>query len=183
MNGIYFTISVSPVLIQQVCLFYSLLKSRLQSALLNSGSGTTITFCPQPVVRLDNSRLTHVCQLDGTCDLVALQPILEVFTSHPAPSVSASVLCVCLSFQVHMRDFCVCSGTGPTKQYCVIYLNWIVPCWKPTVTVLDDYFNSVYIVLSGSVSHSNYCSWLLSMYFWSLFFHLLWVWDWHKIAA
>lgn len=109
---------------RSVCLLYSLFKSRLQSALLNSGSGTTITFCLQPVVHLDNSRLTHVfCLLDGTCDLVDFQPILEVFTSHQAPSVSASVLSVCLSFQVYMRDFCVCSGTGPTKQYCVIYLN------------------------------------------------------------
>lgn len=92
---------------RSVCFFLQPVKKQVTtvSALLNSGR--TISFCLQPVVHLDKCRLTHVCQLDYTCDLVALQPILEVFTSHPAPSISVSVLCVCLSFQVHMRDFCV----------------------------------------------------------------------------
>lgn len=56
---------------------------------------------------------------------------------------------LCLSFWIRRRmPHCVL-GLGFVK-----YLKWVVPCWKP-VTVLDDYFSSLYIILRGSVSRGN----------------------------
>lgn len=62
--------------------------------------------------------------------------------------VSFSVLCVSVILDSQENAACVL-GLGFVK-----YMKWVVPCWKP-VTVLDDYFNSLYIILRGSVSCGN----------------------------
>lgn len=80
---------------------------------------------------------------------------------------------------------CNCAREARQTRTVRSCLKSIVPELKTNSEgIPDDYFNTVCIVLGGSGSHSNPRQLIPpSLYLWSPLFHLLWAWDWHKIAA